>query len=70
MLIPIRKNCGKDEMAWTTYNYKWKNNAHTSDAKDVVADVLSQRYTLLATLNVKLMGFKQLKIIYETYHEF
>nr|AAM15062.1 putative retroelement integrase [Arabidopsis thaliana] len=37
---------------------------------NVVADALSQRYTLLSTLNVKLMGFEQIKEVYETDHDF
>ncbi|KAG7599415.1 Reverse transcriptase RNA-dependent DNA polymerase [Arabidopsis suecica] len=37
---------------------------------NVVADALSRRYTLLSTLNVKLMGFEQIKELYATDHDF
>ncbi|CAL9238576.1 unnamed protein product [Arabidopsis halleri] len=37
---------------------------------NVVADSLSRRYTLLSTLNVKLMGFEQIKELYATDHDF
>ena len=37
---------------------------------NVVVDALSLRYTLLSTLNVKLMDFEQIKELYETDHDF
>ncbi|CAA7047608.1 unnamed protein product [Microthlaspi erraticum] len=43
---------------------------HLKGKDNVVADALSRRYTLLSTLDAKLLGFEQIKELYETDPDF
>lgn len=56
---------------WVQFLQSFHFSSKYKDGKsNVVADALSRRYTLLATLDVRLLGFETLKDYYETDSDF
>ena len=46
------------------HSHMWSK--YKQDKENIVADALSRRYVLLNSLDAKLLGFEQLKEMYET----